>query len=72
MTENQTTTSVPTFTEPTTMAALLVMFEAMMDQVRRERNLFLALTDERERIMGVSVRTAEMRKWYKQVHHGKR
>jgi len=51
------------------MASLLVMFEAMLDQVRRERDLFLALVDERERMMGLSVRTAEMRKWYKQVHH---
>lgn len=69
MTDNQTATPAPVFSEPTTMASLLVMFEAMLDQVRRERDLFLALVDERERMMGLSVRTAEMRKWYKQVHH---
>ena len=72
MTDNQTATPAPTFTEPTTMADLLVLCEAMIDQVRRERDLFLALVDERERMMGADVRTAEMRKWYKQVHHGRK
>jgi len=44
----------------------MCLYEAILDQARRERDLFLALVDERERLMGVDVRTAEMRQWYKQ------
>ena len=56
-------------TEEPTFQELMHLLEAVLEQVSRERDLFLALVDERERMMGMDPRTAEIRKWYKKIEH---
>jgi hypothetical protein len=55
--------------EEPTSEDLLNLLHAVFDQISRERDLFLALVDERERMMGIDPRTAEIRKWYRKIEH---
>ena len=66
MTTTSTICPTPQHTTPTIpLEDLTAMFLA---QIKRERDLFLALVDERERILGYEPRTAEIRKWWKEQH----
>ena len=60
------TTPVPTYCQPTTTIPLDTLAEMIIAQAKRERDLFLALVDERERLLGIEPRTAEIRQWWKE------
>lgn len=49
---------------------VILSMEALMEhfrgQLQRERDLFLAMVDERERLLGIEPRTAEIRRWWRE------
>lgn len=63
-------TPVPQFSDPTATVPLADLAAVVLEQVRRERDLFLALVDERERMLGIAPRTAEIRKWWREQQRG--
>jgi len=70
MTDNATATPAPVPLE-TTPTVVVDWTTCVLEQVRRERDLFLALVDERERLLiqmhHISgPRTAEIRKWWRE------
>ena len=38
----------------------------LLGQLQRERDMLLSMVDERERLLGVEPRTAEIRKWWRE------
>ena len=61
-----TSTVYPTPQHTTTTIPLDKLAERLAAQMIRERDLFLALVDERERMLGIEPRTAEIRRWWKE------
>lgn len=59
-----TATTLLPYSEPTTTIPLDTLAEMLTAQLRRERDLFLALVDERERLLNIEPRTAQIRKWW--------
>lgn len=64
--DNVTTTPVALPLEQTPTVDLEEMWRRFSAQVKRERDLFLSLVDERERLIGISPRTAQIRQWAKE------
>ena len=67
--ENSDITAPPQYSDPTPTIPLKELAQAMLEQIRRERDLFLSMVDERERLLGISPRTAEIRRWWKEQNH---
>jgi len=65
-----TSTVYPTPQHTTATIPLDKLAEMLAAQMMRERDLFLALVDERERLLGIEPRTAEIRKWWKERNNG--
>jgi hypothetical protein len=63
--DNVTATPVALPLEQTPTVDLEEMWRRFSAQVKRERDLFLSLVDERERLIGISPRTAEIRAWWR-------
>ena len=63
--ESSDITTPPQYSDPTPTIPLEDLAQAMVEQIKRERDLFLMLVDERERLLGISPRTAEIRRWWK-------
>ena len=61
-----TSTIYPTPQHVTPTIPLDKLAERLAAQMIRERDLFLALVDERERMLGIEPRTAEIRRWWKE------
>jgi len=61
-----TSTICPTPQHTTTTIPLDKLAERLAAQMMRERDLFLAMVDERERMLGIEPRTAEIRRWWKE------
>lgn len=66
MTDNVTVTPAPVPLGVTPTVPLVDLAAAMLAQIRRERDLFLALVDERERLLDIEPRTAQIRKWWRE------
>jgi len=62
---NKTVTQPSHFSEPTPLASIDILYETIVDQARRERDLFLALVDERERIIKEEPRTSQIRQFWR-------
>ena len=61
-----TSTICPTPQHATATIPLDKLAERLTAQMMRERELFLALVDERERMLGIEPRTAEIKKWWRE------
>jgi hypothetical protein len=59
-------TPAPAFSAPTATVDAEVLYEHFRGQLQRERDLFLAMVDERERLLGIEPRTAEIRRWWRE------
>jgi hypothetical protein len=60
------TTPAPAFSAPTATVDAVLLVEHFKGQLQRERDLFLAMVDERERLLGIEPRTAEIRRWWRE------
>ncbi len=66
MCNNGNSTPAPIFTPPVATIDADVLAEHIWGQLRRERDVFLLMVDERERLLGIEPRTAEIRKWWRE------
>jgi hypothetical protein len=59
--------TTPPICQPAADVAILVQYvESIRAQLQREREMFLAMVDERERLLGIEPRTAEIRRWWRE------
>ena len=65
-----TSTPYPTPQYTTATIPLECLAEMLTAQLQRERDMMLAWVDERERLLGIEPRTAEIRKWWKERNNG--
>lgn len=63
---NGNSTPAPIYGPPTATIDNEALMEHIRGQLQRERDLFLAMVDERERLLGIEPRTAEIRKWWRE------
>ena len=59
-------TPAPVYSDMTATVDATVLMEHFRGQLQRERELFLAMVDERERLLGIEPRTAELRRWWRE------
>lgn len=62
---NQTRTPALAFHESTPTVDIEALWQRLSEQIERERALFLRLVDDRERLLGISPRTAQLRAFWK-------
>lgn len=63
---NGNSTPTPVYSAPTPTIDVQVLMEHLAAQWQRERDMMLAWVDERERLLGIEPRTAEIRKWWRE------
>jgi len=60
------TTLPPQYAEPTATVPLDRLADLLLAQLRREREWLLEMVDQRERLLDINPRTAQIRKWWKE------
>ena len=63
---NGNVTPTPVYEPTTATIDAQVVMEHIRAQLDRERRMMLAWVDERERLLGIEPRTAEIRRWWQE------